>query len=117
MSVDEINRINLRLQDLQDRQEQNERALAEYEQIENQFFELNNQGEHLFERLYNVWHEDEELANAIEYDRQELQHCKRQILHDLDSKKNELMKERQELFYLEENLYELKRSIERGEDT
>ncbi|MEI3614674.1 DUF3958 family protein [Pseudogracilibacillus sp. SO30301A] len=117
MSADEINRINVRLQDLQDRQEQNHRALAEYEQIENHFLEINNQGEHLFARLYDVWHGDEELANAIEYDRLELQQCKRQILHELDSKKNEILKERQELFYLEDDLYELKRSIERGEDT
>lgn len=90
--------------------------MVQHEQLEEHFFEIHKRGDRLFTRLYDVWHEDEELMDIIEQDRIELMTNKRKIINDLREKKNEMLKEKRELSYAEEELYDLKRAIDREEE-
>lgn len=96
MSVDKMNRIQTRLQAVQEKQTQIKRDLVQHEQLEEHFFEIHKRGDRLFTRLYDVWHKDEELMDIIEQDRIELMTNKRKIINDLREKKNELLKEKRD---------------------
>lgn len=114
--VDKMNQLNNRLQHVQESQMQNKQALSEHEEMEQYFFELNQRGARLFDRLYDAWHEDEELKITIEQGRVELGQYERKITYDLENKKQELLNQKRELSLVEENLYEMKRLMEQEEE-
>src|SRR5690625_711028 len=92
-----IDEINKKMQHMQEKQLQNKQNLIEHEDIVQRFFELNKKNDRLFARLYDYWQHDEELGHVIVQDKIEVERCYRQISNELDDRKKELHKIKQDL--------------------
>ncbi len=112
----QVRQVNKELQHVEEKLHQNKWDLAKLEQMEQSLFELNRDSQRLFERLFFSWRGDLEFAREMEQDEAELQHQKRQVAGELETRKQEFLKVKQELYDLEDELHWLKRSLRREEE-
>jgi len=109
-----IKQITKKLQHVSEKQYENGRSLSEKEQAEQDFFEMKVHFRRLFNRLFDVWHQDKGLSNWLEQKQLELQHYERKIDHELENNKARLLQEKRQLNDLENDLYYQRKSLVKG---
>lgn len=95
---------------IQDKQEENKRALIEHKRFVEQFETFQQREVHLFGWLQDAWGKDKEIRVSLEHDRLELQYEQRKIAQKLHDNKQILNKEKLNLLNAEkEELTRLRR--------
>lgn len=107
--------INSTLEKISDEQFETLNALAKYEEGEKDFFVMNQQSHHLFQRLFHTWKKDRELFHKLEETQSRLQYEKRKIMDDLETKRERSTETIKRLNDQEDHLYHRLRSLKREE--
>ncbi len=101
--------IHYQIQSLRERQIENELTLSQCEKVEEHFFTIDKRSESLFDRLHTVWKKDKDFIQLLEQRRTEYDRSRRNIYHHLDNKRQILVKEKQTLHDIENDLFYQKR--------
>jgi hypothetical protein len=100
-----IKMIKSQLNQIEEKQLQNQIELAKLDQTEEKFFETNQSGKLLFDSLFHTWKKDQEILSQLEQEQTRLQFYQRKVQDELESKRNYLIKENRRLVNLEDDLY------------
>lgn len=109
-------KITLQIKEVQEQQEQKQQHLRQHEQFEQDIHELNVRGRRLFNELSDTWGKDKKLALEINHNKSELLSHERKIQFKLEDKKEGLLKEKRQLFDLEEQLFKERKQRMEKED-
>ncbi len=94
---EKIIQIRSRINEIQYKQFQIQRELANIDQEEMEFFEIKERSRKIFERLFHFWHHDKEMMNYIEQEATKLESHHRKIQVELDEKRETLLEEKKKL--------------------
>src|SRR5699024_12474236 len=90
---------------VQGQRDQNREHLKQHDQLEQDIHELNAKGKRVVNELSDTWGEDQRMALEVDQNRKELLYNERRIREELEEKKESLLKEKRELYDLEEELF------------
>lgn len=93
------------LSEIEERRLKNQMELAELERIEENMYFIKQQSDHLFDRLFYYWHKDRDLMNKLQQEETQFQFLHKNNLHELASRRLDLLKENRHLDHLEYELY------------
>ncbi|WP_035436847.1 DUF3958 family protein [Bacillus sp. UNC322MFChir4.1] len=114
MSLDiqkQINQLNDKFRIISEDQYQNQRAIQKQEQAEADFYEWKGQSYRLFDRLLETWHNDKELGQFFHNLRQDTEQIERKLTYELEDQKETLLKEKQNLSNLENDLHHQRQKL------
>ncbi|MGG2016111.1 DUF3958 family protein [Bacillus sp. S10(2024)] len=101
----QMKQLNGKLRSLSDEQYQNQRAIQRQEQAEADFYQWKGQSYRLFDRLLETWHNDRELGQFFHNLRQDAGQIERKLTYELEDQKETLLKEKQNLSKLENDIH------------
>ncbi|MGG2093444.1 DUF3958 family protein [Bacillus sp. S13(2024)] len=106
-----INELNRNLITISDKQSQNQRAIQKQEQTEADFYEWKGRSYRLFNRILETWHKDRELGQFFHHLRQDAGQIERKLTNELEDQKEALLKEKQNLSNLENDLHHQRQKL------
>ncbi|MFI8705782.1 DUF3958 family protein [Bacillus sp. NPDC077411] len=109
----QINQLNYKLRSLSQEQSQNQRAIQKIEQTEADFHEWKGRSHRLFDHIFETWHNDRELRQFFYNTQQDARQLERQLTYELEDRKETLLKEKENLNDLENDLYYQKQNLAR----
>ncbi|MGG0238069.1 DUF3958 family protein [Bacillus rhizoplanae] len=107
----QINQLNYKLRSLSEEQSQNQHAIQKQEQTEADFYEWKGQSSRLFDRISETWRNDRNLGQFFHNLRQDAQQIERKLTHELEDQKEMLLKEKQNLSNLENDLHHQRQKL------
>lgn len=107
----DVKELAAELRELSQKKSNLEAALAKHKFTTERLFELNSKSKQLFDNLLSTWHQDKEFSTWIEREQLDAQNHVRQVNEELASKREKLIKEKQQLTKLEDELYTHKRLL------
>lgn len=109
----QYNQLNHKLRNLSEEQHQNQRAIQRQEQTEADFYEWKSRSSRLFDRILETWHKDRKLGQFFHNMRQDVQQIERKLTYELEDKEETLLKEKEYLSDLENDLCYQKQNLAR----
>ncbi|SFD50436.1 Protein of unknown function [Bacillus sp. 491mf] len=107
----QMKQLNEKLRSLSDEQYQNQRAIQRQEQAEVDFYQWKGQSYRLFDRLLETWHNDRELGQFFHNLRQDAGQIERKLTYELEDQKETLLKEKQNLSKLENDIHHQRQKL------
>lgn len=107
----QMSQLNYKLRIVSEDQYQNKRAIQKQEQAEADFYEWKGQSYRLFDRLLETWHNDRELGQFFHNMRQDVGQIERKLTYELEEQKEALLKEKQNLSNLENDLHHQRQKL------
>lgn len=107
----QINQLNHKLRSLSEEQSQNQHAIQTQEQTEVDFYEWKGRSYRLFDRILETWHDDKELRQFFHNMRQDAGQIERKLIYELEDQKETLLKEKQNLSNLEDDLHHQRQKL------
>ncbi|MGG2014039.1 DUF3958 family protein [Bacillus sp. S10(2024)] len=107
----QMSQLNYKVRIVSEDQYQNQRAIQKQEQAEADFYEWKGQSYRLFDRLLETWHNDRELGQFFHNMRQDAGQIERKLTYELEEQKVALLKEKQNLSNLENDLHHQRQKL------
>ena len=107
----QMNQLNEKLRSLSEEQYQNQRAIQRQEQAEADFYQWKGRSYRLFDRILETWHNDRELGQFFHNLRQDAGQIERKLTYELEDQKETLLKEKQNLSNLENDLHHQRQKL------
>ncbi|SFI02072.1 DUF3958 family protein [Bacillus sp. 71mf] len=104
----QMNQLNEKLRSLSEEQYQNKRAIQRQEQAEADFYQWKGRSYRLFDRILETWHNDRELGQLHTEDAGQIE---RKLTHELEDQKETLLKEKQNLSNLENDIHHQRQKL------
>lgn len=109
-------KITSQIKKVQEQQDQNREYLKQHDQLEQDIHELNTKGKRLFNELSDTWGKDQRMALEVDQNKNELLYNERRVRFELEEKKESLLKEKRELYDLEEELFTKRKQYVKKEE-
>src|SRR5699024_669363 len=98
-------KITSQIKQVQEQQDRNQENLKQHDQLEQDIHELNAKGKRLFNELSDTWGKDQRMALEADQNKNELLNNERRSRFELEEKKESLLKEKREVYDLDEELF------------
>ncbi|MEI4801986.1 DUF3958 family protein [Bacillus sp. FJAT-51639] len=107
----QMDQLNYKLRILSEDQYQNQRSIQRQEQAEADFYQWKGQSYRLFDRILETWHNDRELGQFFHNLRQDAGQIERKLTYELEDQKETLLKEKQNLSNLENDIHHQRQKL------
>src|SRR5699024_10097593 len=109
-------KITSQIKQVQEQQDQNREHVKQHDQLEQDIHALNAKGKRLYNELRDTWGKDQRMALEVDQNKNELLYNERRIGFELEEKKESLLKEKRELYDLEEELFTKRKQYVKKEE-
>src|SRR5699024_9482872 len=109
-------KITSQIKQVQEQQDRNQEDMRQHDQIEQNIHELNGKGKRWLNELSDTWGKEQRMDVEVDQNKNELLYNERRIRFELEEKKESLLKEKRELYDLEEELFTKRKQYVKKEE-